>query len=71
MPAVLLITVDGVVVVIVGMVAGIGVVTAIWVFAGTLVAWPWFVPIGTAVTVMVGWTLGRGTSGPEVQVGGV
>ena len=56
---------------IVGMVAGIGVVTAIWVFAGTLVAWPWFVPIGTAVTVMVGWTLGRGTSGPEVQVGGV
>ncbi len=56
---------------IAGMVAGIGVVTAIWVFAGTLVAWPWFVPIGTAVTVMVGWTLGRGTSGPEVQVGGV
>ena len=56
---------------IAGMIAGIGVVTAIWLFAGTVVAWPWFVPIGTAVTVTVGWTLGRGTTGttgPEASV---
>ena len=45
---------------IVGMITGIGVVTAIWVFARADVAWPWFVPIGTAVTVTVGWVLGRG-----------
>jgi Na+/proline symporter len=44
---------------ILGMIAGIGVVTAIWVFARSEVAWPWFVPIGTAVTVTVGWALGR------------
>ena len=45
---------------IIGMVAGIGVVTAIWVFARADIAWPWFVPIGTAVTTAVGWVLGRG-----------
>jgi SSS family transporter len=45
---------------IVGMIAGIGVVAAIWVFARADVAWPWFVPIGTTVTVAVGWVLGRG-----------
>ena len=45
---------------IAGMIAGIGVVAAIWVFARADVAWPWFVPIGTAVTVAVGWVLGRG-----------
>ena len=45
---------------IVGMIAGIGVVTIIWVFARADVAWPWFVPIGTAVTASVGWVLGRG-----------
>jgi Na+/proline symporter len=44
---------------IVGMIAGIVVVTIIWVFARADVAWPWFVPIGTAVTVSVGWALGR------------
>ncbi len=49
---------------IVGMIAGIGVVTAIWWFARSDVAWPWFVPIGTAVTVSVGWVLGRGSPGP-------
>jgi len=42
------------------MIAGIGVVAAIWVFARADVAWPWFVPIGTTVTVAVGWVLGRG-----------
>jgi Na+/proline symporter len=45
---------------IAGMIAGISVVAAIWVFARAEVAWPWFVPIGTAVTVAVGWVLGRG-----------
>jgi Na+/proline symporter len=44
---------------IAGMIAGISVVAAIWVFARAEVAWPWFVPIGTAVTVAVGWVLGR------------
>ena len=47
---------------IVGMAAGIGVVAAIWWFARADVAWPWFVPIGTAVTVAVGWVLGRGST---------
>ena len=46
----------------VGMMVGIGVVTAIWGFARADVAWPWFVPIGTAVTVAVGWVLGRGST---------
>jgi Na+/proline symporter len=48
--------------VILGMIAGIAVVTSIWLFARSSVAWPWFVPIGTVVTVMVGWTLGGGGS---------
>ena len=43
---------------------GIGTVVAIWLFARSVVAWPWFVPIGTAVTVVVGWGLGRGR-GPQ------
>ena len=43
---------------IAGMIAGIGAVTAIWLFAETVVSWPWFVPIGTTVTVVVGWVLG-------------
>ena len=38
----------------VGIVAGILSVTAIWVFARAALAWPWFVPIGAAVTVTVG-----------------
>jgi SSS family transporter len=50
---------------ILGMAAGIGVVTAIWWFARADVAWPWFVPIGTTVTVAVGWALGRGSSSSE------
>jgi len=47
---------------IVGMIAGISVVAAIWWSARANVAWPWFVPIGTAVTIAVGWTLGRGST---------
>ncbi len=50
---------------IVGMIAGIGVVMIIWVFARTDVAWPWFVPIGTAVTASVGWVLGRGNGSAQ------
>ncbi len=55
---------------IVGMIVGIGVVAAIWVFARADVAWPWFVPIGTTVTIAVGWTLGRGnTAGQRSPIG--
>ena len=50
---------------IVGMIAGISVVAAIWWLARSSVAWPWFVPIGTAVTMTVGWALGRGSTLPE------
>jgi Na+/proline symporter len=55
---------------IVGMIAGIGVVTAVWVFARADVAWPWFVPIGTAVTTSVGWVLGRGNGSATGSVNG-
>ncbi len=51
--------------VIVGMISGIAAVTSIWLFARSAVAWPWFVPIGTAVTVGVGWILGRGDSSDQ------
>ena len=55
--------------VILGMIAGIATVTSIWLFARSAVAWPWFVLIGTAVTVAVGSIFGRGgasaTSAPE------
>jgi Na+/proline symporter len=44
---------------ILGMVAGIGVVTVIWLLVPEKVAWPWFTPIGTGVTFLVGWLLGR------------
>ena len=55
---------------IIGMIAGIGVVTAIWVFAREDVAWPWFVPIGTAVTTAVGWVLGQGSTPPKTDHAG-
>jgi SSS family transporter len=45
--------------VILGMVAGIGTVTVIWLFFPEKVAWPWFALIGTGVTFLVGWALGR------------
>jgi SSS family transporter len=47
---------------VIGMACGIGVVAAIWVFARATVAWPWFVPIGATVTILVGELLGRGQS---------
>lgn len=46
--------------VVIGMAAGIGTVTAIWLAIPEKVAWPWFALIGTAVTFAVGWALGRG-----------
>jgi len=46
---------------ILGMVVGIGVVTAIWLMIPDRVAWPWFTPIGTGVTFLVGTLLGRRT----------
>ena len=54
---------------IIGMTAGIGTVMAIWLTIPEQVAWPWFVPIGTAVTFIVGGVLGQnrlqGRPGPE------
>jgi SSS family transporter len=43
----------------IGMLAGIGLVMVIWLWIPERVAWPWFVLIGTAVTFLVGWLLGR------------
>jgi solute:Na+ symporter, SSS family len=37
--------------VVAGMVLGIAGVTTLWVLASTQVGWPWFVPIGTVLTV--------------------
>lgn len=45
-----------------GIVAGIGVVTVIWLTMPERVAWPWFAVIGTAVTYLVGAVAGRGRS---------
>jgi len=44
-----------------GMLAGIGTVTALWVGAPDAIAWPWYVPIGTAITTFIGWALGGGS----------
>ncbi|TDI34081.1 MAG: sodium:solute symporter [Acidobacteria bacterium] len=48
--------------VIIGMASGIGTVTLIWLTARTEIAWPWFVLIGSLVTVVVGTVLGRGSA---------
>jgi SSS family solute:Na+ symporter len=45
--------------VLVGVVAGIGTVTLVWVFLRTEVAWTWFPLLGSAVTFGVGSALGR------------
>lgn len=49
-----------------GIVVGIGSVTAIWIGARAAVAWPWFVLIGAAVTVAVGLLAGS-TGDPGVR----
>jgi solute:Na+ symporter, SSS family len=46
--------------VITGVAAGIATVALIWLFARTLVAWPWFAVIGASVTWSVGTLMGRG-----------
>lgn len=43
----------------ISMAVGIGVVMFIWLTIPELVAWPWFVLIGTSVTFGLGWVLGR------------
>jgi len=43
----------------IGMVVGIGVVMVVWLSIPERVAWPWFVLIGTVVTFVTGWALGR------------
>ncbi len=45
--------------VILGMTAGIGTVTWIWLTAGDSVGFPWFVPIGAVATVAVGGAVSR------------
>jgi SSS family transporter len=44
---------------ILGMVTGVGAVTAIWLTIPEEVAWPWFALVGTLVTFLTGWALGR------------
>ncbi len=46
--------------VILGMIAGIGTVSLIWLFASDAVAWPWFVLIGSVITLTVGTVTGSG-----------
>jgi SSS family transporter len=48
--------------VVAGMTVGITSVGAVWLFARSLVAWPWFVFVGTVITFSVGW-LGAGVRG--------
>ncbi len=43
---------------VLGMTVGIGTVMAIWLAIPEKVAWPWFVPVGTAVTFLVGTVMG-------------
>jgi SSS family solute:Na+ symporter len=49
-----------------GIACGVAATTAVWLFARAEVAWPWYVPIGTLVTLGVGWTLAR-LSGPPAR----
>jgi Na+/proline symporter len=47
---------------LVGLVAGFAVVTAVWlpsVWGKTLLAWPWYAPIGAVVTVLVAQAVDR------------
>jgi hypothetical protein len=49
------------------MIVGIGGVTLLWLFARAAVAWPWYVLIGSAATVLVGQVLGRGRGSESVK----
>jgi len=44
--------------VVIGMAAGIAVVTSIWRFGNGAIGWPWFVPIGVFVTLGIGHVAG-------------
>ncbi len=44
----------------VGMLVGIGVVTWIWAAHRAVLAWPWYVLVGSVLTSVVGYALGRG-----------
>jgi solute:Na+ symporter, SSS family len=54
-----------------GMVVGIGVVTGIWALAAGAVGWPWFVFIGTVITMAVGALASRVIPAPSPPPGGV
>ncbi|MBW3566071.1 MAG: sodium/solute symporter [Acidobacteria bacterium] len=43
-----------------GMIAGLAAVT--WVWLGTSAAWPWYVTVGSLVTVAVGWIVSKESS---------
>jgi solute:Na+ symporter, SSS family len=45
--------------VVAGIASGILAVTALWLFRGGAVGWPWFVFIGTAITMGSGWAVSR------------
>ena len=38
----------------IGLLVGVGAVTVIWATARAAIAWPWFVLMGTAITIAVG-----------------
>ncbi len=39
------------------MAAGVAAVAAAWIFGRSALAWPWYVPLGAAVTTATGWAL--------------
>ncbi|HSM04064.1 MAG TPA: sodium:solute symporter [Longimicrobiales bacterium] len=49
----------------IGMLVGIATVTLLWIRFPAAVSWPWYVPIGSGITVALGWGLGRGRALPE------
>ena len=57
---------------VVGMTAGIGSMIGVWWFAREALAWPWFVLVGTVVTLAGGWGVGvlrPPGSGPDDRSG--
>lgn len=51
----------------VGMLVGIGFIAWLWVFHRSVVAWPWYVLLGSSITAAVGWALGRGRGSATVR----
>ncbi|MEX2532034.1 MAG: sodium:solute symporter [Gemmatimonadota bacterium] len=56
--------------VIVGISAGVLFVTGLWMWSPVVIGWPWFVPIGTAVTMTVGAGISRLGIGEVPRAGG-